>query len=299
MICPRCGDELRRSKKDPSYGLCDNCRKKYKWVEEEIDDEIDDEYDDEIDDDDDDDDDVDVDEDIKNPGKSVKGAPRAANKKKKGGVLKILIILLIILVIAGVAAYIVFFTDLINLGGNKDKGTQQQVQQEDTDTTQDDTADDTDKSPNSEGAYESNTYLVGTEIPAGEYVIISEMSGYFARTVDTTGDDGTITANGNFTTNTIVTVYDGEYLTFSNSVAYPIDQAPALDTTREGMFKVGKDIEAGEYNIHTDSNGYYEVASDSNHVTENIVNNMYFEGDQTITVEDGQYLTLTNAVIVN
>lgn len=34
MKCPRCGKELRRSKKDPSYGLCDNCRKKYRWVEE-------------------------------------------------------------------------------------------------------------------------------------------------------------------------------------------------------------------------------------------------------------------------
>lgn len=30
MKCPRCGSELRRSKKDPSYGLCYNCKKKYK-----------------------------------------------------------------------------------------------------------------------------------------------------------------------------------------------------------------------------------------------------------------------------
>lgn len=31
MRCPKCGEELRRSSKDPNYGLCDNCRKKYKW----------------------------------------------------------------------------------------------------------------------------------------------------------------------------------------------------------------------------------------------------------------------------
>lgn len=30
MKCPKCGKELRRSKKDPNYMLCDNCRKKYK-----------------------------------------------------------------------------------------------------------------------------------------------------------------------------------------------------------------------------------------------------------------------------
>ena len=31
MKCPKCGKELRRSEKDPNYGLCDNCMKKYKW----------------------------------------------------------------------------------------------------------------------------------------------------------------------------------------------------------------------------------------------------------------------------
>ena len=30
MKCPICGNELRPSKKDPAYGLCDNCRKKFK-----------------------------------------------------------------------------------------------------------------------------------------------------------------------------------------------------------------------------------------------------------------------------
>ncbi|RGU91289.1 hypothetical protein DWW31_14170 [Clostridium sp. AF15-17LB] len=34
MKCPRCGDELRRSSKNKDYGLCDNCRKKFKWTEE-------------------------------------------------------------------------------------------------------------------------------------------------------------------------------------------------------------------------------------------------------------------------
>lgn len=29
MNCPRCGKELRISKKDPRYALCDHCRKKY------------------------------------------------------------------------------------------------------------------------------------------------------------------------------------------------------------------------------------------------------------------------------
>lgn len=39
MKCPRCGNKLRRSKKDPSFGLCDHCRKKFRWTEEHIPDE--------------------------------------------------------------------------------------------------------------------------------------------------------------------------------------------------------------------------------------------------------------------
>lgn len=34
MKCPKCGSELRRSQKDPLYGLCDNCKKKFNWVDE-------------------------------------------------------------------------------------------------------------------------------------------------------------------------------------------------------------------------------------------------------------------------
>lgn len=36
MKCPRCGKELKRSSKNPEYGLCHNCRKKYRWREEPV-----------------------------------------------------------------------------------------------------------------------------------------------------------------------------------------------------------------------------------------------------------------------
>lgn len=34
MKCPKCQNELRRSQKDPSFGLCDNCRLKFKWIDD-------------------------------------------------------------------------------------------------------------------------------------------------------------------------------------------------------------------------------------------------------------------------
>lgn len=34
MKCPRCENELRRNVKDPTYGMCDNCKKKYRWIDD-------------------------------------------------------------------------------------------------------------------------------------------------------------------------------------------------------------------------------------------------------------------------
>lgn len=33
MKCPRCGSDLRRSAKNPEYGLCDICRKKFRMID--------------------------------------------------------------------------------------------------------------------------------------------------------------------------------------------------------------------------------------------------------------------------
>lgn len=69
MKCPRCGNELRRSKKDPNYGLCDNCRKKYTWREE---------------------------------NKSVPARRPSQKQKKIDGKLKLLLLVLGIMIILGV-----------------------------------------------------------------------------------------------------------------------------------------------------------------------------------------------------
>ena len=61
------------------------------------------------------------------------------------------------------------------------------------------------------------------------------------------------------------------------------------------MYKVGEDIPAGEYNVEaTKGLAYIEVASDSRHQIEDIVTNDNFENNKIITLENGQYLTLSN-----
>lgn len=46
MKCPKCGRPMVRSKKNPSYGLCYNCKIRAKWVNDYEDDFEDDDYED-------------------------------------------------------------------------------------------------------------------------------------------------------------------------------------------------------------------------------------------------------------
>lgn len=81
MLCPRCGRPLRRSKKDPSFGLCDNCKKKYRWKEADEED-----YEEEK---------------IKVRRGSPKSSP-SKSKKKKGGVVRIVLIVVAVFIVIGI-----------------------------------------------------------------------------------------------------------------------------------------------------------------------------------------------------
>lgn len=95
MKCPKCGGELQRSKKDPSYGLCYTCRKKFRWVED-------------IDEDDFEVDDAEN-ESTYNYGKTVPS--KAKKRKKKSGCLKPFAI---------VCACVVVITAIASLAGGGD-----------------------------------------------------------------------------------------------------------------------------------------------------------------------------------
>ena len=151
--------------------------------------------------------------------------------------------------------------------------------------------------------YDSGQYKVGSDIPAGEYVLFADgYSGYFEVTTDSSGELDSIIVNDNFYTNSIVTINEGEYFQMTGCYAIPIEENPPVDTTDEGMFKVGLHIEPGEYKVTVDESavlgyGYVEVSSDSSHKLTSIVSNDNFEGSRYITVTSGQYLTLSSCTM--
>lgn len=154
-----------------------------------------------------------------------------------------------------------------------------------------------------DGSIKEGMYKVGTDLSAGEYVIITNNSeqGYMQITKDSTGTFDSIISNENIANRTYITVNDAEYLTVKNAKTYPLDKVPKVDTSSgtlsDGMYKVGTDLPAGEYKVNSPNNGYIEITSGSRHTLEGIVSNDNFTGDKYITVQDGQYVKLQNTTL--
>ena len=156
---------------------------------------------------------------------------------------------------------------------------------------------------NTDQGYKKGMYKIGTDMPAGEYVIVSNTMTYVAITSDSSGTFDSIIANDNFNNRTIITVSEGQYLEFNSGKAYPISEAPKVVISngelKEGMYKVGLDIPAGEYKIaSTVSSAYVEISADSSHELASIVSNDNFEGEKYISVSDGQYLKFSRAKLL-
>lgn len=154
-----------------------------------------------------------------------------------------------------------------------------------------------------EAVYGPGMYLVGKDIPAGEYFVVSNtgtLDGYFEITEDATGDIGSIITNGTVGLNGYVTVENGQYLKISHAYFALAESVPPIDWEGQyydGMYKVGKDIAPGTYKVSCITSGYYEVARDSRHLLESIVANDNFQGSVYVTLSEGQYITLYHATI--
>ncbi|NLM11308.1 MAG: hypothetical protein GX213_11140 [Clostridiaceae bacterium] len=203
--------------------------------------------------------------------------------------------------------------------GNNNQQQNDQVRQQ-NDTAQKDTEngmnaennDDTANSPApsptiEEAGIRSGMYKVGQDIAAGEYKLYSTADlSYFEIAKDSSNTLESIIANDNFYSFTYVTVADGQYFKFTDARAVPVSDATASGPKDgrypSGMYKVGFDIPAGEYQVFPEEGstlgfGYYEITSGSSHVLDDIVANDNFEDPRYITLKEGQYVKLSEAYI--
>ncbi|WP_413524055.1 hypothetical protein [Carnobacterium divergens] len=144
-------------------------------------------------------------------------------------------------------------------------------------------------------------YKVGTDIEPGEYLIYGN-NGYVELSSDSTGNTESIISNENISGDFILTINEGQYLTLKGASAYPIEYRHPINfdnTTKlsDGMYRVGPDLPAGEYKLSPTGNAYVEISSNSSNITDSIISNDNFSNDRYITVSDGQYIKIKNALL--
>lgn len=151
---------------------------------------------------------------------------------------------------------------------------------------------------------EPGMYKIGTDLDAGTYLIFG--SGYMELSKDSTGEIESIITNDNYINTRYIAVKNGEYFEFSDGKAYRVKDAPEIsnngEVLDEGMYRVGRDLEPGEYKVESltddEYSGYYEVCNGSRGSIDSIVTNDNFSGTKYITVSDGQYLKLSGCQLI-
>lgn len=154
--------------------------------------------------------------------------------------------------------------------------------------------------------YSPGAYLVGTDLPAGEYVLQESLDAYVSyfsiNKKNTIGSD-TLIMDKVFSNRIIVTLNDGVSIDFSGCTLYPYKDAPKVDTSKgflqEGMYKVGDDFPAGTYKLQqTWSFGAYTRQDKSYCNDPNVIANEIFYDEVYITVYNGEYLILDGAELI-
>lgn len=148
-------------------------------------------------------------------------------------------------------------------------------------------------------------YKVGRDIPAGEYVLLpdkTEDSVLFVVYPDSTMTSDFVGLDSEQVM-TYATVKDGQYLdVYYCKAGYNIldADAPVADNTSgiltNGMYKVGRDLDAGTYTVEATSkeDSAYLVVNNSTHPISDFISlsNKIFTGTKQVTVNDGQYIYL-------
>lgn len=134
---------------------------------------------------------------------------------------------------------------------------------------------------------DAGTFEVGVDIPSGEYTVFAYTLGYFEIK---TGDE--IIASDFFSYNSIVTLNEGETVTFLDSYAVSYG-SETIDTTGQGMFKVGVDVSAGGHYVYSeDGFGQITVYSDSRFQEASVIKDVEIGDSYYITLNDGEYVKL-------
>lgn len=146
-------------------------------------------------------------------------------------------------------------------------------------------------------SYHDGTYVIGSLMPAGEYVI--KTSGTRCKVTLTQGTKQKhIIYDNSFSNNIILRVHSKEVLTIDGGTAMLLSDCNELDASKEGMFKVGVHITAGTYMLSLSTTnilgfGNVQIMKDSLFREDSILSAELFTEPTSITLKEGQYIKVS------
>lgn len=156
-----------------------------------------------------------------------------------------------------------------------------------------------------EDTYGRGSYVIGRDMPAGEYAVFTEdTSGNNAFssctfTLYKNEQDETKIGTFSFQHHGLVTLYNGQHLILTKGYAVQADRA-GISPGTTGMYKAGRDMEPGVYRLTpmTSDGAHYALYNDVRYYYDYMDDYRTFSGPVTITLEEGQYLELFDVSLV-
>ena len=147
-------------------------------------------------------------------------------------------------------------------------------------------------------------YKAGQDLPAGEYVLLAEDSN-LDLTVDARHLEPSLSATVIFN-RAYVILADGQFIDFDMGLLYSAADAPPVPLEGDlpqGTYKIGTDLPAGTYTLRSTNPMYrssYAVFSAPRQaeLRPPVAGGFFTDEEITVTVADGQYLDVLQAVIV-
>lgn len=153
--------------------------------------------------------------------------------------------------------------------------------------------------------YGRGSYVIGQDMPPGEYAIFTEddssLNAYSTCTLSLYKNELDERKIGTFSFqhHGLITLYKGQHLILSRGYAVEAEKAGILPGT-SGMYKAGRDMEAGVYRLQplTSDGARYSLYNDVRYYYDYMDESQTFFEPVTITVQDGQYLELTDVAAI-
>ena len=153
----------------------------------------------------------------------------------------------------------------------------------------------------SEGArsYDSGSYLIGRDIPAGDYVLVENEDAVFASVIVREGvtEDSGLISHHLINRQAVVRLAEGRWMTLTEARAIPLAQARMREgAAGEGGYLVGATLPAGRYRVCLSDRAplsSYSVYDGVLGSGEQLLRFEVIREETELTLNDGEYIELS------